>query len=115
MCNSAAMSHAHGAYNTLLRRILHLHYALLFFAQIIMIGGGIHREGAVTGMIEMITSGAVATSVAAVVVVAMETGMIVLRSEVSSLAGLAEAIITVGAVAMEKLCQGVIRMEEEQK
>jgi len=38
-----------------------------------MIGGGIHQEGAVTGMTETITSGAVATSVVAMVAV-METG-----------------------------------------
>ncbi|CAJ2650398.1 unnamed protein product [Trifolium pratense] len=62
-----------------------------------------------TEMTEMITSGAVATLVVAVVV-ALTEGMI-LTGEASSLAGLEEAIIPVEA--MEMLHQGVIRMEEE--
>lgn len=60
-------------------------------------------------MIEMIASGAVAILVAAVVV-ATTAGMN-LRSVVSSLADLEEAIML--GVAMEKLCQGVTRMEEK--
>lgn len=57
----------------------------------------------------MIASGAVAILVAAVVV-ATPAGMN-LRSVVSSLADLEEAIMP--GVAMEKLCQGVTRMEEK--
>jgi hypothetical protein len=62
-----------------------------------------------TEMTEMITSEAVATLVAAVVVALMEGT--ILTGEVSSLADLEEAIIPVEA--MEMLRQGVIRMEEE--
>ncbi|CAJ1939730.1 unnamed protein product, partial [Sphenostylis stenocarpa] len=80
--------------------------------QLTMIGGGIHQEEVDTGMTEMITSGAVATTAVVAVVVAMEIGMIILRNEGSFLAGLEEATMVVG-VAMEKLCQGVIRMEEK--
>jgi hypothetical protein len=62
-----------------------------------------------TEMTEMITSEAVATLVVAVVVALMEGT--ILTGEVSSLAGLEEAIMPVEA--MEMLRQGVIRMEEE--
>jgi len=77
--------------------------------QLTVIGGDIHLEGVDTGTTEMITSGAVQTSVV-VAVVAMETGMKILRSVVSSVAGLEEATMVVG-VAMEMLWRGVIRME----
>jgi len=77
-----------------------------------VIGGDIHQEGVDTGMTEMITSGGVATSVVVVAAVAMEIGMTILRSAVSSLVGLEEATMVVG-VAMEKLWQGVIRMVEK--
>jgi hypothetical protein len=62
-----------------------------------------------TEMTEMITSEAVATLVAAVVVALMEGT--ILTGEVSSLADLEEAIIPVEAMEMPR--QGVIRMEEE--
>lgn len=63
-----------------------------------------------TEMTEMITSGAVATLVAAVGV-ALTEGTILRGEEVSSLADLEEARMP--GEAMEMLCQGVIRMEEE--
>jgi hypothetical protein len=62
-----------------------------------------------TEMTEMITSEAVATLVAAVVVALMEGT--ILTGEVSSLADLEEAIIPVEAMEMPR--QGVMRMEEE--
>ncbi|XP_027346289.1 putative G3BP-like protein isoform X1 [Abrus precatorius] len=98
-----------------LRPLLRLHWTIEGFplkkGELIMIGSDIHRAGVDSEMTEMITSGAVATLVVAVVaVVAIQIGMI-LRSEVSSLAGLEEAIML--GVAMEKLCQGVFRMEEK--
>lgn len=75
-----------------------------------MIGCDIHQDGVDS---ELTTSGAVATLVAAAVV-ALTAGTI-LRSEVSSLAGLEVAItmaITMGE-AMGMLHLGVIRMVEK--
>ena len=77
--------------------------------QLTMIGCDIPQGVVDTEMTEMITSGAVATLVAAVGV-ALTEGMI-LRGEVSSLADLEEARMV--GEAMEMLHQGVIRMEEE--
>jgi hypothetical protein len=74
-----------------------------------MIGCDIPQGVVDTEMTEMITSGVVATLVA-VVGVALTEGTI-LRGEVSSLADLEEARMP--GEAMEMLCQGVIRMEEE--